>query len=86
VPEKFMIIPFSRRTRAFSAAMSPVRGKRAGSARQGMGYLGILIPEEYGGSGGDYLMATVWCEECTRCGSGGVVAGLNMHALIHFDE
>jgi len=47
-----------------------------------MGYLGILIPEEYGGSGGDYLMATVWCEECTRCGSGGVMAGLNMHALI----
>jgi alkylation response protein AidB-like acyl-CoA dehydrogenase len=47
-----------------------------------MGYFGILIPEEYGGSGGDYLMATIWCEESTRIGSGGVVAGLNMHGLI----
>jgi len=47
-----------------------------------VGYHGILVPEEYGGSGGDYLMASVWCEESTRIGSGGVVAGLNMHALI----
>jgi len=47
-----------------------------------MGYHGILIPEEYGGSGGDYLMAAVWCEESNRSGSGGLVAGLQMHALI----
>jgi len=47
-----------------------------------MGYHGILIPEEYGGSGGDYLMASVWCEEMTRVGSGGVAAGLGMHGLI----
>ncbi len=47
-----------------------------------MGYHGILIPEEYGGSGGDYLMASVWSEERTRIGSGGVSAGLGMHALI----
>jgi len=47
-----------------------------------MGYHGILIPEEYGGSGGDYLMASVWCEEMTRIGSGGVSAGLGMHGLI----
>ena len=47
-----------------------------------MGYHGILIPEEYGGSGGDYLMAAVWCEEMTRIGSGGVAAGLGMHGLI----
>ncbi len=44
-----------------------------------VGYLGILIPEEYGGAGGDYLMAAVWGEESTRIGSGGVSAGLNMH-------
>ena len=47
-----------------------------------MGYHGILIPEEYGGSGADYLMASVWCEEMTRIGSGGVIAGLGMHGLI----
>jgi len=47
-----------------------------------MGYLGILIPEEYGGSGGDYLMASVWSEEMARIGSGGVRAGLGMHSLI----
>ena len=47
-----------------------------------MGCHGILIPEEYGGSGGDYLMASVWSEEMTRIGSGGVSAGLGMHGLI----
>ena len=47
-----------------------------------MGYHGILIPEEYEGSGGDYLMASVWSEEMTRIGSGGVSAGLGMHGLI----
>jgi alkylation response protein AidB-like acyl-CoA dehydrogenase len=47
-----------------------------------MGCHGILIPEEYGGSGGGYLMASVWSEEMTRIGSGGVSAGLGMHGLI----
>jgi len=47
-----------------------------------MGYHGVLIPEEYGGAGEDYLMAAVWCEEMARIGSGGVSAGLGMHALI----
>jgi acyl-CoA dehydrogenase len=47
-----------------------------------MGLHGILIPEEYGGSGGDYLMASVWVEESTRIRSGGVEAGLGMHGLI----
>jgi acyl-CoA dehydrogenase len=46
-----------------------------------MGCHGILIPEEYGGSGGDYLMAAVWCEEMSRL-SGGVSSGLGMHAFI----
>lgn len=44
-----------------------------------MGYLGILIPEDYGGAGGDYLMAAIWGEESSRIGSAGVAAGLNMH-------
>lgn len=47
-----------------------------------MGLHGILVPEECGGSGGDYLMAAVWVEESTRIRSGGVEAGLGMHGLI----
>jgi len=47
-----------------------------------VGYHGILIPEDYGGSGGDHLMGSVWVEEMTRIGSDGVAAGLGMHALI----
>ena len=47
-----------------------------------MGLHGILVPEEYGGSGGDYLVASVWVEESTRIRSGGVEAGLGMHGLI----
>ena len=47
-----------------------------------MGYHGILVPEEYGGSNGDYLLGAVWIEEMTRIGSGGVAAGLGMHGLI----
>jgi acyl-CoA dehydrogenase len=46
-----------------------------------MGCHGILIPEEYGGSNGDYLMAAVWTEEMARL-SGGISAGLGMHAFI----
>lgn len=52
--------------------------RRAGE----LGYHGILVPEEYGGSNGDYLMAAVWAEEMARIGSGGVAAGLGMHGLI----
>ncbi len=47
-----------------------------------MGLHGILVPEEYGGSGADYLMASVWVEESTRIRSGGVEAGIGMHGLI----
>jgi acyl-CoA dehydrogenase len=46
-----------------------------------VGCHGILIPEEYGGSGGDYLMASVWSEEMCRL-SAGVSSGLGMHGLI----
>jgi acyl-CoA dehydrogenase len=37
-----------------------------------LGYLGLPYPEEYGGSGGDYLCNIVLAEEMTLCGSGGV--------------
>jgi alkylation response protein AidB-like acyl-CoA dehydrogenase len=37
-----------------------------------VGFLGLSYPEEYGGSGGDYLCQIVLAEEMTRCNSGGV--------------
>ncbi len=52
--------------------------RKAGEA----GLLGVIIPEQYGGSGGDAIYATVLVEELTRSGSGGVQAGLGMHALV----
>ena len=52
--------------------------RKAGEA----GFFGILVPEEYGGSGGDAVYAAVLIEELVRCGSGGVQAGLGMHGLV----
>lgn len=46
-------------------------------ARAGeLGFLGLTFPEEYGGSGEDYLAGAVFVEELYRCGSAGVAAGL----------
>ena len=44
-----------------------------------LGFLGLKYPEEYGGQGGDYLHDAVLTEELTRCGSGGVAAGIGAH-------
>jgi acyl-CoA dehydrogenase len=46
------------------------------------GFLGLKYPEEYGGQGGDYLHDAVFSEELSRCGSGGVAAGIGAHAQI----
>ena len=43
------------------------------------GYLGLKYPEEYGGEGGGYLADAVFTEELSRCGSGGVAAGIGAH-------
>ncbi len=37
-----------------------------------LGFLGLSYPEEYGGSGGDYLCSIVRAEEMGRCNSGGL--------------
>jgi len=37
-----------------------------------LGFLGVRLPEEYGGQGGDWGHAIVIAEEMARCGSGGV--------------
>ena len=46
------------------------------------GFLGAIVPEEFGGFGGDYLYGAVMSEELARSGSGGVEAGIGMHSLI----
>lgn len=47
-----------------------------------LGYLGIKYPEEYGGSGLDYIMDAVLTEELSRCGAGGVAAAIGAHTNI----
>jgi acyl-CoA dehydrogenase len=52
-------------------------------ARMGdLGLLGLKYPSEYGGRGGDYLDDAVLSEELSRCGSGGVSAGIGAHVSI----
>lgn len=46
------------------------------------GFLGILIPEEYGGVGGDYLMASAWCETFGELRAVGLTVGVNMHSVV----
>jgi acyl-CoA dehydrogenase len=46
------------------------------------GYLGIKYPEALGGLGRDHLFDAVWTEELSRCGSGGLAAGIGAHTGI----
>jgi alkylation response protein AidB-like acyl-CoA dehydrogenase len=46
------------------------------------GFLGILIPEEYGGVGGDYKMAGAWCETFGELCAVGMTVGVNMHSVV----
>ncbi len=43
------------------------------------GFLGLSIPERYGGQGGDYFSNLVLAEEIARGGSGGLLMGLSVH-------
>ncbi|HEX6459435.1 MAG TPA: acyl-CoA dehydrogenase family protein [Thermoleophilaceae bacterium] len=47
-----------------------------------LGFLGLKYPEKYGGQGGDYLHDAVLVEELSRCGSGGLAAGIGAHLNI----
>jgi acyl-CoA dehydrogenase len=49
-------------------------------ARQGL--LGLKYEERWGGQGGDYLHEAVFAEELSRCGSGGLAAGIGAHVNI----
>jgi hypothetical protein len=47
-----------------------------------LGLLGLKYPRELGGRGGDHLDDAVLTEELSRCGSGGVAAGIGAHVGI----
>ena len=44
-----------------------------------LGFLGLSMPEEYGGQGGDYFTNIVLAEEIARSGSGGFLMGVSVH-------
>ena len=44
-----------------------------------LGLLGLKYPRELGGRGGDHLDDAVLTEELSRCGSGGLAAGIGAH-------
>ena len=44
-----------------------------------LGLLGLKYPVAYGGRGGDHLDDAVLTEELSRCGSGGLAAGIGAH-------
>ena len=46
-----------------------------------LGFLGVGMPEEVGGSGGDGFMGLVVAEELLRSGSGGFVASLGSYGI-----
>jgi acyl-CoA dehydrogenase len=46
------------------------------------GLLGLKYPVEYGGRGGGYLEDAVLAQELSRCGSGGLAAGIGAHVSI----
>jgi len=44
-----------------------------------LGFLGLSMPEEYGGQGGDYYCNLVLAEELARSNSGGLAMGVAVH-------
>ena len=44
-----------------------------------LGFLGLSVPEEYGGQGGDYFTNLVLAEEMGLSGCGGLLMGLSVH-------
>lgn len=46
------------------------------------GLLGILMEEEWGGVGGDLVLASAWCEAFGSVPATGFVVAVNMHSLV----
>jgi acyl-CoA dehydrogenase len=47
-----------------------------------LGFLGLEVPEEYGGAGGDFVSTIVYAEEMGACNAAGMSASVGMHANI----
>ena len=47
-----------------------------------LGFLGMNVPEEYGGAGFDFVSTIVFAEEMVGCLSGGVASSIGLHATI----
>ena len=47
-----------------------------------LGFLGINLPQRYGGSEADFVATVVFAEEMVGCNSGGVAASIGLHANI----
>lgn len=47
-----------------------------------LGFLGMNVPERYGGADADFVSTIVFAEEMIRCNSSGVGASIGMHANI----
>lgn len=46
------------------------------------GFLGLLIPEQYGGIAGDHRLAAAWCETFGELRAVGLTTAVNMHSLV----
>jgi len=44
-----------------------------------LGFLGLLMPEQYGGSNADFWFTVVFLEELARCGMGGFATAVSVH-------
>ncbi len=47
-----------------------------------LGFLGMNVPEEYGGAGADFVTTIVFAEEMVRCNSSGFGASIGLHSNI----
>ncbi|MEA2348934.1 MAG: citronellyl-CoA dehydrogenase [Thermoleophilaceae bacterium] len=57
--------------KTFDSAVFPRMGE--------LGFLGLSMPEEYGGQGGDYYCSIVLAEEMPKANSGGLTMGVAVH-------
>ena len=48
------------------------------------GFLGTGVPEEYGGSGVDFLYSVIICEEMTKCNFAGLAASLHSDIIVPY--
>ncbi len=47
-----------------------------------LGFLGLMFPEEYGGTDADFWFSVVFLEELARCGMGGFATAVSVHQFM----